>query len=136
MLFAASDPLTGRWAVDFKASEFPPGFPALRSQSMECSGTAGRLQCRTERVTVEGAHSQSQFTAAYDGLQYAVTGAAEISSVSLHLSGNVVDADFFFRDAPVYSYRIEPSSDARSLTIISVDTKTHAPLHAKIVYRK
>jgi len=49
-----SHSIEGNWSADLKASTLPAGFPQLISQTMELHLVSGKLQCSTERVTVEG----------------------------------------------------------------------------------
>jgi hypothetical protein len=95
-----------------------------------------KIQCSTERVDLEGVRTRSDFTAAFDGKRYPVTGIPEIATVSLKRYPDFVDADFFSATAPVFSYRLRVSGDGKVLTIISIDPTTRNPLHARLVYRR
>jgi len=53
-LFLAADPMTGRWKADLNDSILPAGFPQLRSQTMVLQLVSGKLQCSTERVSLDG----------------------------------------------------------------------------------
>ena|SRR5437763_146051 len=134
--FFASDPMMGRWTADLNASTLPAGFPELRSQSMELRLVSGKLQCSTERVTIAGVRTRAEFTAAFDGKRYPVTGMLEIASVSLRRNGKFTEADFFSATAPVFSYLMSISSKDDTLIIKSIDPITRAELHARIVYRR
>ena len=103
---------------------------------MDLEQLPGKLLCITERVTIAGAKTRAEFTAAFDGKHYPVTGMQEISSVSLHRYREFIEADFFSARAPVYSYRMSISSKDDTLIIISIDPVTRATLHARIVYRR
>ena len=133
-LLFAPDPMMGRWQADLNDSVLPAGFPQLRSQTMELHLVSGKLQCSTERVSLEGTKTRADFTAAFDGKRYPVTGITEIATVSLHRYRTFIEADFFSASAPVYSYRMSISSKNDTLTIISIDPVTRATLHARIVY--
>ncbi len=133
---AGSSELSGKWQADLGASTLPAGFPQLRSQTMDLEQLPGKLRCITERVTIAGAKTRAEFTAAFDGKHYPVTGMQEISSVSLHKYREFVEADFFSAKAPVYSYRMSISRKDDRLIIISIDPVTRATLHARIVYRR
>jgi len=135
-LFLAADPMTGRWKADLNHSVLPAGFPQLRSQTMVLQLVSGKLQCSTERVSLDGIKTRAEFTAAFDGKRYPVTGIAEIATVSLHRYRTFIEADFFSASAPVYSYRMSISSKDDTLIIISIDPVTRATLHAQIVYRR
>jgi hypothetical protein len=135
-LLFAPDPMTGRWKADLNASVLPVGFPQLRSQTMVLQLVSGRLQCSTERVSLNGAKTRADFTAAFDGKRYPVTGIPEIPTVSLHRYRTFIEADFFSASAPVYSYRMSISSKDDTLIIISIDPVTRATLHARIIYRR
>jgi hypothetical protein len=130
------DPMTGTWKADLNASVLPEGFPKLRSQTMVLQRVSGKLQCSTERVSLDGTKTHADFAAAFDGKRYPVTGMQEIATVSLRRYRTFIEADFFSARAPVYSYRMSISSKDDMLTIISIDPLTRATLHARIVYRR
>ena len=132
----APDPMMGTWQADLRASTLPAGFPELRSQEMELRMVAGKLQCSTKRLTLQGAETRGDFTAAFDGKRYAVTGMPGIVTVSLHKYPAFIEADFFSGTAPVFSYRMWISRKDDTLVIISIDSVTRAVLHARIVYRR
>jgi hypothetical protein len=135
-LLFAPDPMMGRWKADLNASVLPAGFPQLRSQTMVLQLVSGKLKCSTERVSLNGTKIRSDFMAAFDGKRYPVTGAPEISTVSLKQYRTFIEADFFSASTPVYSYRMSISSKDDTLIIISIDPVTRATLHARIVYRR
>ena len=135
-LFLAADPMTGRWKADLNDSILPAGFPQLRSQTMVLQLVSGKLQCSTERVSLDGTKTRADFTAAFDGKRYPVTGISEIATVSLRRYPTFIEADFFSAKSPIYSYRMAMSGKDDTLTIISIDPVTRAILHARIVYRR
>jgi hypothetical protein len=128
--------MMGKWKADLNDSILPAGFPQLRSQTMVLQLVSGKLQCSTERVSLDGTKTRADFTAAFDGKRYPVTGTPEIATVSLRRYPTFIEADFFSARAPVYSYRMSISSKDDTLTIISIDPVTRATLHARIVYRR
>jgi hypothetical protein len=128
--------LTGDWQADLGASTLPAGFPKLRSQTMNLEELPGKLRCVTERVTIEGAKTRAEFSAAFDGKRYPVTGIPEISTVALHKYREFIEADFFYNQTPVFSYRLWVEKIDDSLIVISIDPVTRKKLHARIVYRR
>ncbi len=135
-LLFAPDPMMGRWKADLNTSVLPAGFPQLRSQTMVLQLVAGKLQCSTERVSLDGTKTRADFTAAFDGKRYPVRGIAETATVSLRRYPTFIEADFFSAKSPIYSYRMSISSKDDTLIIISIDPVTRATLHARIVYRR
>jgi hypothetical protein len=135
-LFLAADPMTGKWKADLNGSVLPAGFPKLLSQTMVLQLDSGKLQCSTERVSLEGKKTRADFTAAFDGKRYPVKGVPDISTVSLRRYRTFIEADFFSASTPIYSYRMSMSSQDDTLIIISIDPVTRATLHARIVYRR
>jgi len=135
-LLFAPDPIMGTWKADLNASVLPAGFPQLRSQTMVLQLVSGKLQCSTERVSLNGTKTHADFIAAFDGKRYPVKGMAEIATVSLRRYPTVIEADFFSATAPAYSYRMSISSKDDTLIIISIDPLTRATLHARIVYHR
>jgi hypothetical protein len=130
------DPMTGMWKADLNASVLPEGFPKLRSQTMALELASGKIQCSTERVSLDGTKTQADFAAAFDGKRYPVRGMPEIATVSLRRYRTFIEADFFSASAPIFSYRMSISSSDDTLIIISIDPITRATLHARIVYRR
>ena len=96
----------------------------------------GKLRCLTERTTIAGTRTRAEFTAAFDGKRYPVTGLPEISTVSLHNGPEFIEADFFNGQAPAFSYRMWINKIDDSLIIVSIDPITKEKLHARIVYRR
>ena len=133
---SGTDGLTGNWRADLKASTLPAGFPKLRSQTMQLEQAGDKLRCVTERVTIADVRTQAEFTAAFDGKRYPVTGMQEISNVSLHRYPDFIEADFFSGQKPVFSYRMWASNKGDTLTIISIEPTTRAELHARILYHR
>jgi len=131
-----SSGLTGNWRADLSASTLPAGFPRLRSQTMELEERSGKLRCVTERVTIAGTRTRAEFTAAFDGKRYPVTGMAEISTVSLHKYPEFTEANFFYAQTPVFSYRLWVAKIDDSLIVVSIDPVTKQELHARIVYHR
>lgn len=134
--FTSSPRLTGKWQADLAASSLPAGFPQLRSQTMEVEQFPGRLRCVTERVTVAGVRTRSEFTSAFDGKRNPVTGIPEITAVSLHQYPGFIEADFFHDQKPVFSYHLWVEKANNRLIVISVDPVTKKKLHARIVYHR
>lgn len=132
----STDALTGNWRADLKASTLPAGFPELRSQTMQLEQAGDKLHCVTERVTIAGVATRAEFTAAFDGKRYPVTGIPEISSVLLHRYPHFTEADFFSGQTPVFSYRILDPNQGDILTIVSIGPTTRKELHARILYRR
>lgn len=131
-----SSGLTGNWQADLRASTLPEGFPQLRSQTMDLEQLPDKLRCITERVAISGTRTRAEFTAAFDGKHYPVTGIPEISDVSLHKHPEFIEADFFHGQTPVFSYRMWIVKIDDSLIIVSIDPITRKRLHARIVYRR
>jgi hypothetical protein len=92
-LLLAPDPMMGRWKADLNDSILPAGFPQLRSQTMVLQLVAGKLQCSTERVSLDGTKTRADFTAAFDGKRYPVKGTPEIATVSLRRYPTFIEAD-------------------------------------------
>src|SRR5262249_20840644 len=131
-----SSGLTGNWQADLNASTLPAGFPKLRSQTMHMEEMPGRLRCVTERVTIADSRTRAEFTAAFDGKRYPVTGMPEISAVALHKYPEFIEADFFYEQAAVFSYRLRVVKTDDSLIVESIDPVTKKELHARIVYHR
>jgi hypothetical protein len=128
--------LSGNWQADLGASTLPTGFPKLRSQTMELEQLPGKLRCITERITIAGTATHAEFTAAFDGKRYPVTGIPEISAVSLYKYPGFIEANFFYGQTPVYSYQLWFERVDDSLIVVSIDPLTKKKLHARIVYHR
>lgn len=131
----AGDALQGTWRANLSASRFVAGFPALRSQTLQCAAAQhGAIACTASRVPVTGKASAAHFTARYDGRRYPVTGLAEMDNVWLRRSGRALIAVFSKGTHPVYGYRIEPSADRLHLTIHSIDPRTFRTVYSIVRY--
>ena len=77
------DPLVGTWALNVKRSKIHP--PSLPPQSMTVTyeQTTGGLRSISTVVLRDGSASRSEYTAAYDGKDYPITGVPHVDSVSM-----------------------------------------------------
>jgi hypothetical protein len=71
--WAATDPFVGKWVLDVKRSQYPPGTcPASMVIEMEPAGKG--IHYRSDTAYANGNTAHSEYTADYDGNQAIVTG--------------------------------------------------------------
>jgi hypothetical protein len=77
------DPLVGTWTLNVTRSKIhPPGLPP-KSMTVTYEQTTGGLRSVSTVVLRDGSSSQSEYTAAYDGKDYPISGVPQVDSVSM-----------------------------------------------------
>jgi hypothetical protein len=76
------DPLVGTWTLNTQRSKFRPGVPP-QSMTVTYEQTATGLHAVSVVVLRDGTSSRSEYTAAYDGKDYPITGVAKVDTVSM-----------------------------------------------------
>ena len=79
----AADNFLGTWTLNIAKSKYDPG-PAPKSQTTVLERTAdGQARERGDRVNADGSRTQWEWTAKFDGKDYAVKGDPDRDTVSL-----------------------------------------------------
>jgi hypothetical protein len=76
------DPLVGTWTLNVQRSKFRPGVPP-QSMTMTFEETPQGLHALSVVVLRDGTSSRNEYTAAYDGRDYPITGVAQVETVSM-----------------------------------------------------
>ena len=71
--FAQTDPIIGTWELNLAKSKVSPG-PPPKSQTLTYEAAGQGVKITVKGTDAEGKPIDSQFTANYDGKDYAVTG--------------------------------------------------------------
>ena len=75
--WAATDPFVGKWVLDVKRSQYPPGTCPI-SMTIEMEPAGKGIHYRSDTVQANGRAAHSEYTADYDGNQAIVTGRAGV----------------------------------------------------------
>ena len=78
----AADNLAGTWKVNTAKSSYSPG-PAPKSQTIKIEAIEGGMHEVTDRVSGDGKTVHYEFTAKYDGKDYAVKGDPDRDTVAV-----------------------------------------------------
>src|SRR5262245_56367524 len=78
----ASNPRFGTWKLNVAKSKYDPG-PATQSVTMKVEAAGEGEKATTEGVNATGAPTKTEYTAQYDGKDYAMTGSQNADMVSL-----------------------------------------------------
>jgi hypothetical protein len=93
---ASSDPFAGRWSLDVHHSKYPSG-TCPKSMIIEIETTGDGILYHSDTTYANGAHSQAQYTARYNGMQAIVAGSHGVFlPVSLkRIDSRTVEASYF-----------------------------------------
>jgi hypothetical protein len=78
----ASNPRFGTWKLNVAKSKYDPG-PAPQSGTMKLEAAGEGEKSTTEGVNATGAPTKTEYTAQYDGKDYALTGAQNADTLAL-----------------------------------------------------
>ena len=131
----APDPLAGVWRLNLARTRYSPSADPRRDEVMECTAFRSGVRCTITSVRSNGQRLVGRFAARYDGGSAPVSGMPGMDGVTLRRAGDrAVDATFTDHGTPVYGYRATRSPGGETLTVVSVDPATRAPLRSVVVY--
>ena len=78
----AADPRIGTWKLNVAKSKYSPG-PAPQSQTLKIEAVGKGEKVTSEVVNTDGTKATTQYTANFDGEDYAVTGSPNWDAVTL-----------------------------------------------------
>jgi hypothetical protein len=78
---AAADPFVGTWKLNLTQSKFPPG-QAPRSEILKCVAQENGLKGSFDTVDAKGKASHTDFSAKYDGKDYAQQGDPNVDTTA------------------------------------------------------
>ena len=130
-----ANPLVGAWQLNLEKTRYGSSVDRRTQESFVCTQTGSDVRCAIQGTRSDGRRVTGEFTAALDGKVRTVSGIPDVDRVVLWAVGEgVVDATFEHRGKAVFAYRAFRSSDARSLSIVTVDPATRAVLNTLVVY--
>jgi hypothetical protein len=93
---ASSDPFAGRWRLDVRHSKYPSG-TCPKSMVIEIETAGDGISYHSDTTYSNGAHSQAQYTARYNGMQAIVASSHGVFlPVSLkRVDPRTVEASYF-----------------------------------------
>jgi hypothetical protein len=131
------DPLVGTWVMNPARSKFNPG-PAPKSLTVTYETAAQGLHVTTVTVAADGSSAKTEYTAAYDGKDYPITGAPPVEAVSLRqidaLTSERIDK---VGGKPVTSYTRQVYADGRTLVVTQKgNDASGSPVDNEIIFEK
>jgi hypothetical protein len=132
-----ADPLVGTWTMNPARSRFVPG-PAPKSLTVTYEQTPRGLHVIAESVSSDGATSRSEYTAAYDGKDYPITGVPHVETVSLRRIDALTSERIDKRAGKqVQSYTRQVYADGRNMVVTQKGTDaTGSPVDNTMVFEK
>jgi hypothetical protein len=111
------DPLVGTWTLNVQRSKFRPGLPP-QSMTMTYEQTPNGLHAVSIVVLRDGTSSRNEYTAAYDGKDYPITGVAQVDTVSMRQIDTLTSERIDKRAGQrVQSYMRQVYADGRTLMV-------------------
>ena len=132
-----TSPRTGTWKLNLEKSKYNPG-PAPKSQTLTIEPSGQSEKVTSELTGADGARLVVQYTAAYDGKDYPLTGSNVADTVSL----KPIDARTSERTDKkggkvVQTFRRVVSSDGKTMTVTVTGTNAQGqPMNNVIVFEK
>jgi hypothetical protein len=112
------DPLVGTWTLNIERSKFHPGLPPRSMTVTYEQMPTGALHVISEVVLRDGTSARSEYTAAYDGKDYPITGVAQVDTVSLRQIDTLTSERIDKRAGQrVQSYTRQVYADGRTLIV-------------------
>jgi hypothetical protein len=112
-----SDPLVGTWIMNAGKSKFNPG-PTPKSITVTYEPAAKGLHVVSVIVTQDGTSATSEYTAAYDGKDYPITGVPQVETVQLRQIDALTSERIDKRGGQrVQSYTRQVYADGRTMIV-------------------
>jgi hypothetical protein len=111
------DPLVGTWTLNVQRSKFRPGLPPS-SMTVTYEQTPQGLHATSVVVLRDGTSSRNEYTAAYDGKDYPITGVAKVDTVSVRQIDTLTSERIDKRGGErVQSYLRQVYADGRTMIV-------------------
>jgi len=111
------DPLVGTWTLNIARSKFRPGLPP-KSMTVTYEQVPEGLHATSIVVLRDGTSSRNEYTAAYDGKDYPITGVAKVDSVSIRQVDTLTSERIDKRGGErVQSYLRQVYADGRTMIV-------------------
>jgi hypothetical protein len=116
------DPRVGQWTLNVAKSKYNPG-PAPKSQTLTVEATAQGEKVTSDIVNADGTHTNTQYSAAFDGKEYPLTGSPTADSVMLkRIDGHSTERVDKKAGKVVQTFRRVVSKDGRTMTVTTTGT--------------
>ena len=111
------DPRTGTWRLNLAKSTYKPG-PAPKTQTVRIEPSGQGEHVRSETLNASGTRTVTEYTAAYDGVDYPIKGSPVADMVSLkRIDANTTER-YDKKDGQVrLVYRRVVSPDGKTMTV-------------------
>jgi len=117
-----ADPVIGTWVLNLAKSKYGRA-PAPKSQSRTYSVSGSMVKVAVEEVGADGKPGKMEFTAAYDGKDYPVTGLQTADMIALkRIDATTVESSLKKGGKVVTTSKRVVSKDGKSMTITSIGT--------------
>ncbi len=135
--FQRADPLVGTWTLNLQRSRFNPG-PAPKNITVTYEQTNAGLHVVSVVELSDGSNNRSEYTAAYVGKDYPITGVPQVETVSLRqidaLTSERVDKHAGQR---VQSYTRQVYADGKTMVVTQKGTDdTGSPIENLMTFDK
>lgn len=115
--FAQTDPHLGKWSLSVGRSVYQPG-PPPRGQIRTYSRDGVGLKAVIETVQPLGAKTLVEYTARFDGKDYAISGNSDVDTIALtRIDEWTFDATLKRRGKVMITVRNTVSKDGRTMTV-------------------
>jgi hypothetical protein len=111
-----SDQMVGTWQLDAAKSKFSPG-PAPKSIVLKVEQSDQGIKATSDAELPDGKKTHTEFTAAYDGKDYPLTGSPIADTVSLKMDGKTRIRTDKKGGKVVMTYTSTLSSDGKTFTV-------------------
>jgi len=137
MVLFVQDQMAGTWELNVAKSHVDPG-PALKSGTVKIETHGSGIRCVLDTVDAEGNARHGEWTANYDGKDYASGMAPFADTIALNrINDNTVDAVYKRGGKEILNERWVLSKDGKTLTMIQKEkNSTGQGLNNSLVYDK
>jgi hypothetical protein len=131
------DPLVGTWTLNVQRSKFrPPGLPP-QSMTVTYEQTGSGLRSVSMVVLRDGTSSRSEYTAAYDGKDYPISGGTQIDTVSMRQIDALTTECIGKRGGQrVQSYTRQVYADGRVMIVTQKAADSTSPAADHLVFER
>jgi hypothetical protein len=133
----ASDARMGTWKLNVAKSKYSPG-PAPQSVTMKVEAAGQGEKSTTEGVNAAGTATKTEYTANYDGKDYAITGSQNIDMVALkRIDARTMERTDKKGDKVVQTSTRVVSEDGKTMTVTTKGTNAQGqPIENVTVWEK
>jgi hypothetical protein len=135
--FQRPDPLVGTWTLNLQRSKFSPG-PAPKNITVTYEQTKAGLHVVSIVELSDGSNNRSEYTAAFDGKDYPITGVPQVETVSMRQIDALTTERIDKRAGQqVQSYMRQVYADGRTMVVTQKGTSdTGTPIENVMTFDK